>query len=106
MNSTIAVIALILITLYFIYIFNVNYKLEDKALKENFGGGALTQLYAKGPQDTYLTVNSEKYIPEYWWNQYPFFYHAWNIPTRSSQYYYPLYGIFPNNYFLYPYIYS
>jgi hypothetical protein len=72
---------------------------------ENYGEGALTQLYTKGPQDTYLTVNTEKYIPEYWWGYYPFHYYKWNVPTRYGGYYYPLYGIYPNNNYTYPFNY-
>lgn len=63
---------------------------------ENFGGGALTQLYAKGPQDLYLTTNAEKYIPEYLGGYYnPYNYFRWNVPTRFNRYYYPLFGMFP-----------
>ena len=82
------------------------YKLYQKYYTvEGYGGGALTQLYAKGPQDTYLTFDTEKYIPEYWWNYPPFHYYKWNIPTRYNNYYYPLYGIFPNPSYTYPYNY-
>lgn len=66
--------------------------------KENFAG-ALTQLYAKGPQDLYLTGNVEKYIP-------PFLVDngfMWNQPTRLAYpYYYPLWGIYPYNFTYYP----
>ncbi len=53
--------------------------------------GALTQLYAKGPQDLYLTTDTEKYMyPQYWGRYGP-----WNMQTRLDNYYYPSYGIFP-----------
>lgn len=77
---------------------------------ENFSG-ALTQLYAKGPQDTYLNVDIEKYVPELWhtypnymWsngNYYPLF---WNIPTRYGygQYYLP--ELYDAYYYRYPYV--
>lgn len=48
--------------------------------KENFSMGALTQLYSKGPQDTYLTGDAWKYFP-YWWDNYwgsPYY-----IPNRT-----------------------
>jgi hypothetical protein len=82
--------------------------------KEKFVG-ALQQLYAKGPQDMYLTTNTGKYV-------YPHFPHMiWNNPTRLKNYYpqlhhyfnnnyhnprypYPRYN-YPNNYPLYPYSY-
>ena len=73
--------------------------------REDFG--ALTQLYAKGPQDVHLMVDVEKYVPEYYWyRHYPYYIctrchkrklynmfcckHTppiWNIPTR----FYPIY---------------
>lgn len=59
--------------------------------KEKFAG-ALTQLYAKGPQDRYLTVGTEKYVPpELTFNEM-----YWNMPTRLA---YP-YGYYP---FYYPF---
>jgi hypothetical protein len=74
---------LLLIFIFIIILLSIEY--------ENFAG-ALTQLYAKGPQDNYLTVDTEKYIPPYLNNPY----WIWNQPTRlASPYYYPLYGIFP-----------
>lgn len=65
-------------------------KKNNKSL-ENFGGyGALTQLYAKGPQDTYLTNNDYVYYPP------PYMPHfIWNNPTRLYYRPYPLYGTFP-----------
>ena len=65
--------------------------------KEHYGSGALMQLYAKGPQDTYLTGDATKYIP-YWY--YPM--SLWNNPTRyGSSWYYPYMYYSPNSY--YPY---
>ncbi len=70
--------------------------------------GALTQLTAKGPQDLYLTVNTEKYIPELW-HPYSLYYnpyrYMWNAPTRRRMYsypYYPYYSHYRYNY-LFPY---
>jgi hypothetical protein len=99
-----AIIITIIIIAILIYI---NKKNEN----EKFSG-ALTQLYAKGPQDIYLTTDIEKYVPELWhrypnymWsngNYYPLF---WNMPTRYgyySPYYIPeLYDLY---YSRYPYI--
>jgi hypothetical protein len=65
--------------------------------KEHYGSGALMQLYAKGPQDTYLTADAAKYIP-YWY--YPM--SLWNNPTRyGNSWYYPYMYYSPNSY--YPY---
>lgn len=66
--------------------------------REKFAG-ALTQLYAKGPQDKYLTVGTEKYVPpemkisEMYWNNptrlaYPYGYYPFYIPFA---YYSPFY---------------
>jgi len=58
--------------------------------------GAMTQMYAKGPEDQYLTVGTDQYIPPYlYYNNW-----FWNAPTRLSSrssypYYYPTYGMFP-----------
>ena len=62
--------------------------------KDTFAG-AMTQMYAKGPEDHYLTVGTDKYISPYFYNSG----WVWNMPTRLSYpYYYPLYGMFPNYY--------
>jgi hypothetical protein len=63
-----------------IYYSNVICKPEDDN-KENFLG-AMTQLYAKGPEDINLTVNTERYVPEF---MYPFWSY-WNMPTRVNRY--------------------
>ena len=55
--------------------------------------GALTQLYAKGPQDTYLTNDAYKYL---YFLHPPLVEFIWNNPTRINNY--PLYGIFPIKY--------
>lgn len=84
---------LFLILLVILIIILVSYEYE------NFTG-ALTQLYAKGPQDSYLTVGTDQYIPPYLNNPY----WIWNQPTRiASPYYYPLYGIFPPHFYSLPY---
>lgn len=61
--------------------------------------GAMVQMYAKGPEDHYLTTDTDQYIPPYFYGSNWF----WNAPTRLSRPYYPLYGIYPNYYYGYPY---
>jgi hypothetical protein len=95
MSNTVLLIAFVLGLIY----------LFTKSNKEYFGEGALTQLYYKGQPDVYLTTNTEKYIPEYHWNMYPFNYYKEDIPTRFGKYKYPLYGIYPNNDYTYPFSY-
>ena len=71
------------------------YQCKDQ-IKEGFAG-ALIQLTAKGPQDSYLTVDTDRYVPEYW---YPRREYVWNNATRypyGHYYYYP--------YLDYPYYY-
>lgn len=52
----------------------------------NFSGK--NYAYAKGPQDDYLTVGTDRYVPPYFYgNNW-----LWNMPTRSYYpfgYYYP-----------------
>lgn len=62
--------------------------------KEGFAGqGALMQLYAKGPQDAYLTDSN--YIYPWYYNILPQF--IWNNPTRYyNNYLYDIRG--------YPYV--
>lgn len=43
--------------------------------------GALIQLAAKGPQDTYLTDDAWKYLYPYYYSPY----YPWYIPTRRSE---------------------
>ena len=56
--------------------------------------GALTQLYAKGPQDMYLTPDSYGYN-FYPYHYSPYRYMMWNMPTRLNNYYYPRNGYYP-----------
>ena len=56
---------------------------------EYYGSGALTQLFAKGPQDTYLTGDAWKYLTP-WDYEYATPDGPWYIPTRNM-YYYPFY---------------
>ena len=65
---------------------------------EGYGGGALTQLMAKGPQDTYLSADANKYVPEYGAGRY---YATWNFPTRLTNYYYRYPYFFPD---FFPYV--
>ena len=46
-------------------------KLMEK--QESFSNGAILQLIAKGPQDTYLTGDAWKYIPYWYYGGYPYF---------------------------------
>ncbi len=89
MNKTILLIFVIIIAYYFL----------DYSNSDSFSAlGALTQLYAKGPSDLYLTSDTEKYVyPPYfgnspWWG-YPYMYPVWNVPTRLNNYsgFYPYY---------------
>lgn len=99
---------LLLIILVVIFGLNIYYNSKSKNDKniDQFAG-ALTQLYSKGPEDRYLTVDTDKYVPEYqyWYNYgfgYPWGWMPWNMATRYN--YYPLYGVYPN-YYAYPYVY-
>lgn len=78
-------IFLILISAIFIYL--------CKKTIEHYNLGALIQLHAKGPQDTYLTGDAWKYIP-------PWYYNSWWSPFYNSTrygnmnyYYYRPYGL-------------
>jgi hypothetical protein len=60
-------------------------------IAEHFGTGALVQLYAKGPQDTYHTKDAYNHM---WWNPYRNYYRepghtemVWNNPTRYNPMY-------------------
>ena len=89
------IIILLLIALCFIV-----YKLY---FVENFSNGALIQMYAKGPEDSYLTSNTDKYVPEYYIGLLPWKYYLWNEPARFNKYFAQPYGMFPyyNGYPLY-----
>lgn len=67
-----------------------------KKYKEHYSSAAITQLVAKGPQDTYLTDDAWQHIPPYYFDYYNRFYfpsnqyydpyyrypYYWNLPTR------------------------
>lgn len=83
--------------LILVVVMTISYK------KEPFNMGAINQLMAKGPQDTYLTGDAWKYIP-WWYYNYPYSYGPWNIPTRFTKrggYFGSYYGPTPYNYFSY-----
>lgn len=70
--------------------------------KEHSTIGSLIQLYAKGPQDTYLTGDAWKYIPpwyNYGYNNYGSYggYGGYNNYGRYGRYKYnyPYYGYYP-----------
>jgi len=62
--------------------------------KEGYSQAAMIQLYAKGPQDTYLTGDAWKHIPPIYYN------YGWGpfyMPTRFGKmnyYYYRPYGLY------------
>ena len=71
------IIVIILIVIAYLFLTN------DKQI-EGIGTGALIQLYAKGPQDTYLSGDAAKYWP-YWG---PYYYYGWRPfwqPTRFGR---------------------
>ena len=93
----IIIILIILIILYALYDKNENY------------AGALIQLYAKGPQDAYLTDDKYMYYPYnpiyplsgyygYGWRRSPF---LWNEPTKFRNNYAPYLMLTPDRYYLY-----
>lgn len=88
--STITTLCIILFVIYSL--------IYSTYTNEHFAG-ALTQLYAKGPQDTYLYGNVDKYIYPY---SYPPYQPFWNASTRSY-YDYPLYGVYPYKYYPFRY---
>lgn len=63
--------ALILVILFVLFLF-------IQKRKEHYNMGAITQLVAKGPQDTYLTGDAWKYIPPYYYGWRS----PWHMPTR------------------------
>jgi hypothetical protein len=66
-----------LVTILFVIATSLIKSFHDKnEKKENFGGGALTQLYATGLQDHHL---SDGLMNRF---HYPF--GIWNIPTRTQ----------------------
>lgn len=103
MNS----IFLVLLILVGIIVF-WDYNTQTHDRKEKYSQAAITQLIAKGPQDTYLSGDAWKYIPPYGYpgyisyggyGYYPYGYYGsryyrghsgypWNISTRLGGYYY------------------
>lgn len=90
------VFVVLLIVIFFILFQNMtNIETNEIDSREHMYSGSLTQLVSRGPEDLYLTVNTEKYVPEYnyrydcrnspycyknrWYNSTPF---VWNNPTR------------------------
>jgi hypothetical protein len=61
---------------------------------EQFGNGALLQLSAKGPQDTYLTNDAYRHNPFFYGWRQPLSNHYYNsyYPQRYNYYNYPSYG--------------
>jgi hypothetical protein len=79
---SIYIIVLIILVLFFIF--------ESREM-EKISQGALTQLVAKGPQDSYLTVGTEKYWHPYfypwWWFRWPSYSYIGNV--KPYNYYNP-----------------
>lgn len=95
------IFAIIILVILYLYI--------NKDYNEAYSQAALTQLVAKGPQDTYLTGDAWKYIPpygyygyygnyypnsyypyrygDYPYSFYPYNYYPWNISTRIKRRY-------------------
>jgi hypothetical protein len=67
-------------------VISIIFMIRNNILEKFSSQGALTQLYAKGPQDLYLSGDAWKHL--YW--QYPFGYpnFIWNNPTRLNNNYY------------------
>lgn len=89
---SVIVIIVLLVILYVIY---YNYTLTYQEM-ESFGG-TLIQLVAKGPEDTYLSNDTHKYIPEFY---YPYREFIWNNPVRLYKYPYPYWYPYPG--YLFP----
>lgn len=92
-------IKLFLIILLFVFIISFGRCMCEKQQVDNneqFSGGSLTQLYATGPQDYYLSDG----LANRW--RYPF--GIWNIPTRIQSwwnYYHIPYWEYPWRYMYY-----
>ncbi len=81
--------------------------------KEKYSDAALIQLYAKGPEDTYLSGDAWKHVPWWYYQAYPGvgpyyspYYGAnlWNYPVNSRKYFK---GVHPYNYpYMSPYNYG
>jgi len=66
---------------------------------ERYSEGAMTQMYAKGPEDVYLTVGTDRNMMPLTW-EFP---NIWNIPNR----YYlndPFYNIYGYGSYWTPYV--
>lgn len=83
------IIIIIIILIVIIFLFN---KRKDA---ENYG--SLIQLYSRGPQDDYLTVNNYPFYDSYYFRN-PFF---WNMPTRFNRNSAPYLLLTPERYLLY-----
>ena len=69
--------------IYIILIVFIGYLIFSK--KQENQSGALLQLYAKGPQDDYLTYPNY-YLPPYYGYGYGYNNHfLWNMPTRFTR---------------------
>jgi len=82
---------LIILIVLFIAVLILFYNKQEHA-------GALMQLYAKGPQDYYLTGDTDYYIPYYYPPPYMYF---WNQPTRFRHNGAPYLLLTPDSRFLY-----
>jgi hypothetical protein len=89
-NSKTRILLLLVLILVVLYLINK---------RENYAG-ALTQLYAKGPQDYYLTGYPTYYNPYYY--RYPYYYpYVWNMPTRINRNQAPYLLLTGDRYYLY-----
>jgi len=77
---------------------------SNTVTKEKYSDAALIQLYAKGPEDTYLSGDAWKHVPWLYYTAYPGvgpyyspYYGAnlWNYPVNSRKYFR---GVHPYNY--------
>jgi hypothetical protein len=75
------------LVIYILLIIIIGYLIFNK--KQEHQSGALLQLYAKGPQDDYLTYPNF-YLPPYYGYGYGYGYgynnhFMWNMPTRFNR---------------------
>lgn len=75
----------ILIVLSIVVIITVIYTWYKQYTAEDFSPGTLEQLYTKGPQDLYLTDDTNKYLTPL--DMYLNDNFLWNIPTRFTRNY-------------------
>ncbi len=83
--------------LYIILIVIIGYLLFNK--KQENQSGALLQLYAKGPQDDYLTYPNFYFPPYYGYGYNNHF--MWNMPTRFTRNQASYLWLTPERYYLY-----